>query len=322
MDANPLPKAGIVVTALALCAMLVASLGLVALTLLSGSNGAGICGSPLTVGATEYGGPGDPSSGTLASSGVSLLKEPDSYAELGGTTFKTATALGGLAYGTPLAISWRSESVVAYKRDIGLGGAPIDGHPREIDLWWQLARSLGIPYEHGRWSGTVQIAVVSPACGAGGAGAVQTTMGRRATLLSDDEAAAPAAAPAAVRGIIAAGNQIVGKPYLYGGGHALPLDQIASAYDCSSSVAHLLWGGGLLPANGDMTSSAFEHWGLPGPGRWVTIYASAAHVFMYVAGLRWDTHNAAGPDDGLPGIGWHPLVREHAGFVVRHPPGL
>ena len=31
---------------------------------------------------------------------------------------------------------------------------------------------------------------------------------------------------------------------------------------------------------------------------------------MYVAGLRWDTHNAAGPDDGSAGIGWHPLVRE------------
>jgi hypothetical protein len=322
MDANPLLRAGIVMTALALGAMLIAAFGLVALTLLSASNGAGICGSPLTVGATEYGGPGDPSSGTVGSSGVSLVKEPDSYAELGGTTFKTATALGGLAYETPLAISWRSESVIAYKRDIGLGGGPIDGFPRAIDLWWALARSLGIPYEHGRWSGTVQIAVVSPACGAGGADAAQTAAGPRAMLLSDDEAAAPAAAPAAVRAIIAAGNQIVGKPYLYGGGHDLPLNQIAPAYDCSSSVAHLLWGGGLLPADGDMTSSEFEHWGLPGPGRWVTIYASAAHVFMYVAGLRWDTHNAAGSDDGLPGIGWHPLVREHAGFVVRHPPGL
>jgi hypothetical protein len=322
MDANPLPKAGIVVTVIALGAMLVAAFGVVTLAVLGGGAGAGICGSPQTVGATEYGGPGDPSSGTIGSSGVNLLKEPDSYAELGGTTFKTATALGGLAYETPLAISWKSRSLVAYKRDIGLGGGPIDGYPREIDLWWELARSLGIPYEDGRWSGTVQIAVVSPACGAGGASGVQTTTGPRAKLLSDDEAAAPANAPAAVKGIIAAGNQIVGKPYVYGGGHGLPLNQIASAYDCSSSVAHLLWGGGLLPVSTDMTSAEFEHWGLPGPGRWVTIYASANHVFMYVAGLRWDTHNAAGPDDGLPGIGWHPLVREDNGFVVRHPAGL
>jgi hypothetical protein len=322
MDANPLPKAGIVVTAIALGAMLAAAFGVVTLAVLGGGTGVGICGSPQTVGATEYGGPGDPSSGTIGSSGVNLLKEPDSYAELGGTTFKTATALGGLAYETPLAISWKSRSLVAYKRDIGLGGGPIDGQPREIDLWWQLAGSLGIPYDDGRWSGTVQIAVVSPACGAGGAGGVQTTTGPRATLLADDEAAAPANAPVAVKGIIAAGNQIVGKPYVYGGGHGPPLNQIASGYDCSSSVAHLLWGGGLLPVNNDMTAAEFEHWGLPGPGRWVTIYASANHVFMYVAGLRWDTHNAAGPDDGLPGIGWHPLVRGDAGFVVRHPAGL
>ena len=66
-----------------------------------------------------------------------------------------------------------------------------------------------------------------------------------------------------------------------------------------------------------MTSSQFESWGLPGPGRWVTIYATTSHVYMYVAGLRWDTHNAAGPGDGSSGIGWHPLVRSDSGFVVR-----
>jgi hypothetical protein len=54
----------------------------------------------------------------------------------------------------------------------------------------------------------------------------------------------------------------------------------------------------------------------------VTIYASSDHVFMYVAGLRWDTHDAAGAGDGSTGIGWHPLVRSAAGFVARHPAGL
>ena len=43
---------------------------------------------------------------------------------------------------------------------------------------------------------------------------------------------------------------------------------------------------------------------------------------MYVAGLRWDTHDAAGPGDGSSGIGWHPLVRISDGFVPRHPAGL
>jgi hypothetical protein len=45
-------------------------------------------GSGQLVGATEYGGPGDPSSGTVGASGVNLLQHPDSYAELGGTTFQ------------------------------------------------------------------------------------------------------------------------------------------------------------------------------------------------------------------------------------------
>jgi hypothetical protein len=308
-------------------------------------------GSGQRVGATEYGGAGDPSSGDVGSSGVNLDAHPDSYAELGGFTFATATAMGGLPYDTPLRITWGAHSAIAYKRDIGLGGGPVNGYPRVIDLWWQLARALGIPYEDGLWSGPVRIRR-PPATGAGnllggapsafaplpvsddgepagctgssGLGSTPSpvTPGPHARLLSDGLAAAPASAPPAVRGIIAAGNQIVAKPYVYGGGHGIPLDQIAPAYDCSSSVEHLLWGGGLLPDDYDADSTTLEGFGAPGPGRWVTIYASADHVFMYVAGLRWDTHNAAGPGDGSTGIGWHPLVREDEGFVVRHPVGL
>ena len=75
-------------------------------------------------------------------------------------------------------------------------------------------------------------------------------------------------------------------------------------------------------ASYDAASGTLESFGQPGVGRWVTLYASADHVFMYVAGLRWDTWNAAGPGDGTTGIGWHPLIRSSAGFVARHPAGL
>src|SRR5436305_10197131 len=114
-------------------------------------------GTGRLVGATEYGGPGDPSSGTVGASGANLLQHPDSYAELGGETFETATAMGGLAYMTPLRVTWGAHSAIAYKRDFGLGGGPVDGLPRVIDLWWQLAGRLGIPYEGGQWSGPVRI---------------------------------------------------------------------------------------------------------------------------------------------------------------------
>jgi hypothetical protein len=97
---------------------------------------------------------------------------------------------------------------------------------------------------------------------------------------------------------------------------------LAPAYDCSSSVEHLLYGAGLVQVTESGPSAELESFGAPGPGRWVTLYANPAHVFMYVAGLRWDTHDAAGTDDGSSSIGWHPLIRDASGFVARHPVGL
>jgi hypothetical protein len=298
------------------------------------------------VGASEYGGPGDPSSGVIGASGSNLLAKPDSYAELGGQSFQTATAMGGLAYMTPLRITWSGHSTIAYKRDFGLGGGPVAGLPRSIDLWWLLAGRLGIPYEQGRWSGAVRVDRVPSsgaaaligngpqssdppttpqdpaACAPTALGGVAMTPGDRARLLPNGLAAAPAGAPPAVAQIIAAGNQIAGKPYVYGAAHGVPLSTVAPAYDCSSSVEHLLYGARLVPVTDGSASSALESFGDAGAGRWVTLYASSAHVFMYVAGLRWDTHDAAGPGDGSSGIGWHPMVRSADGFVARHPSGL
>ncbi len=219
-----------------------------------------------------------------------------------------------------------------------------------IDLWWQLAIRLGIAYEGGQWSGAVVVerppdagagnllggtpgasnTLVSSAaasqnvaaCAPGAVSGVPLTPGRRARMLASGLAAAPAGAPPQVQQLIAAGNQIAGRPYVYGAAHGLPLSDIAPAYDCSSSVEHLLYGAALLPVSYGGSSSELESFGLPGPGRWVTLYANPDHVFMYVAGLRWDTHDAAGPGDGSAGIGWHPLVRDAAGFVARHPAGL
>jgi hypothetical protein len=305
-------------------------------------------GTGQLVGATEYGGPGDPSSGIVGASGSNLLSHPDSYAELGGESLQTATAIGGLPYMTPLRITWGGRSTIAYKRDFGLGGPPVAGLPRAIDLWWLLAQRLGIPYEGGRWSGPVRIERVSApgaaailggvpdeaqspaptggqdpgACAPTPLTGVPTTPGDRARLTPNGLAAAPASAPPAVAEIIAAGNQIAGKPYVYGAAHGIPLSAIAPAYDCSSSVEHLLYGARLVPVTDAAASGTLESFGAPGPGRWVTLYASPSHVFMYVAGLRWDTHDAAGPGDGSTGIGWHPLVRSAAGFVARHPVGL
>ena len=58
-------------------------------------------------------------------------------------------------------------------------------------------------------------------------------------------------------------------------------------------------------------------WGEPGPGRWITVYANAGHVWMEVAGWRFDTVALA---EG--GTRWSRGAGESSGYVVRHPPGL
>ena len=97
-------------------------------------------------------------------------------------------------------------------------------------------------------------------------------------------AVAPPAAPPEVHAAIAAGNRIAGLPYCYGAGHGNGVD---SAYDCSGAASYVLRGAGKL---GEAeTSGSFRNYGEPGPGEWITIYAKKGHVFMSVAGLRYDT---------------------------------
>ncbi|HVV88951.1 MAG TPA: hypothetical protein VHB53_00520, partial [Solirubrobacterales bacterium] len=106
-----------------------------------------------------------------------------------------------------------------------------------------------------------------------------------ATLV-DGEAIPPPGAPPAVKRVIAAADEIDNRPYIWGGGHA---SFIAKGYDCSGAVSYALHGAGLLSYT--MVSGQLAHYGSPGPGRWITIYANAEHVFMVVAGLRFDTRN-------------------------------
>jgi peptidoglycan hydrolase CwlO-like protein len=122
----------------------------------------------------------------------------------------------------------------------------------------------------------------------------------------------PAGAPQAVKEMIAAGNAISTLPYIWGGGHA---SFQAIGYDCSGSTSYVLAAAGLLSA--PEVSGDFESYGDPGPGQWVTIYANPTHVWMEIAGWRFDTVALA---EG--GTRWSQGGGEFAGFVVRHPVGL
>jgi hypothetical protein len=122
--------------------------------------------------------------------------------------------------------------------------------------------------------------------------------------------------------MVAAGNSIIDKPYIYAGGHA---SWIAPGYDCSGSVSFVLHGAGLLASPED--STGLESYGAPGPGRWVSIYADAGHAFIVIAGIAFDTADFGGPN--IPagtGPRWrsNPLgnLADGGGYVVRHPIGL
>ncbi len=124
-------------------------------------------------------------------------------------------------------------------------------------------------------------------------------------------------APAAVQAIVWAGNQLIGLPYIYGGGHDATF--ISPGYDCSGTVSFALHGAALLTAPED--SSEFMVWGAAGVGRWVTIFSNPGHAYMTVAGLRLDTSSADDPSNEQ-GPRWRPLRPANAGFTVRHPIGF
>ena len=188
----------------------------------------------------------------------------------------------------------------------------------------RLERELGLRVD-GRFSSTdarrLQTAL-RPSEGTGGfstdamnrprAVSSKETPGAKAQLTADGLAVPPADAPDEVKQVIAAANEIAHTPYRYGGGHGSWKD---SGYDCSGSVSYALHGGGLLKRS--MPSGSFTSWGEAGEGEWITIYANGGHMYMTVAGLRFDTSGRS-----RTGSRWQKDDRSPSGFTIRHPEGL
>jgi hypothetical protein len=134
----------------------------------------------------------------------------------------------------------------------------------------------------------------------------------KAVALPNGVALPPLEAPEEVKQIIEAGNIIARSPYKWGGGHGRWLD---TGYDCSGSVSFALAAAGLL--DGPLASGPLMSWGEPGRGKWVTIWSNPGHVFMEVAGIRFDTSGRQ-----VTGSRWQNAMRSTSGFVARHPAGL
>jgi len=135
-----------------------------------------------------------------------------------------------------------------------------------------------------------------------------TVPGSRA-VFRDGIAYAPAAAPIQVQEAVWAANDLLDKPYVYGGGHR---SFVSRGYDCSGTVSYALNGADLLDA--PLDSTGFMSWGEAGKGDWITVYTNPGHAFVVIAGLRLDT---SGP--GERGPRWRPGKYSTRGFKARHP---
>jgi hypothetical protein len=100
--------------------------------------------------------------------------------------------------------------------------------------------------------------------------------------------------------------------------------------DCSSGVSWVLLHAGIrlpggvgagqwAPVSGD-----FEHWGLPGRGKYMTIMCNAGHIWIRWHGMgawRFDTSSWGDPYTASSGGRNRRTARSTSGFVQRHWPG-
>jgi hypothetical protein len=205
----------------------------------------------------------------------------------------------------------------------------------EVEEWAARYRGSSTP------ASSTTTLPVQPITGGGGAGRVQgespTPMefipGERAELDPADGHLAwiPEGVPTTVQAMVVAGNELQELPY---GPDGHPDPRGAPDEDCSSTVNYVLYRSGVRPieeiVKDNPLAQDYVNWGDPGPGRWVTIYATdvpTPHVFIVIAGLRLDTsHNGTdeGPNKNENGPRWRILdhIPTWANWSVRHPPGL
>jgi 3D (Asp-Asp-Asp) domain-containing protein len=195
-------------------------------------------------------------------------------------------------------------------------------HGRHIDIYDWRGRASQQTWGVRR----VSVASASAQSSSAQCSAAPETATEKAVILPDGRAVAPVGAPTAVKLAIAAGNLVHTLPYPAPDVHYGSLARLWPAYDCSGATSFVLYGAGMLGASA-LDSTGLESYGLPGPGRWITIYANPTHAWIVVAGIGFDTAEYGGP--AVPagsGPRWRsdPVANLGDGtqYAVRHPAGL
>ncbi|MBK5233141.1 MAG: C40 family peptidase [Thermoleophilia bacterium] len=128
--------------------------------------------------------------------------------------------------------------------------------------------------------------------------------------LVNGKAIAPESAPTRVKRVIKYANRIRNTPYVYGGGHG---SFHSRGYDCSGAVSYALRGGKFVSS--PLASTSYMNWEHRGKGKWITVYSNPGHMYLVVAGLRFDTANTVGN-----GPRWSKSLTSTSGsFSARHP---
>src|SRR6202012_5365188 len=124
-------------------------------------------------------------------------------------------------------------------------------------------------------------------------------------------------------------NSLLGKPYVWGGGHSGWGTQ--AGYDCSGVVSAVLHAGGDLSSPQDTQTLPDQPGIVSGPGQYVTIYdrtdagSSNDHVIIDIAGQFYES--GGGPGGGGGGRGGEKIARPSQAYLdsfnrVLHPEGL
>lgn len=303
--------------------------------------------------ASDFGGPGDPGTGSTGYKGDNLYQHPDSYAEL-----NMGTALGGLPYLAPLDVTYHGKTARLLKRDIGAGGAGLSGHVRGLDLWFEAAKALGFGgLDNVMINGGQGVNVHITGGGGGGTGmsvpnitapkvggknvfatATRSALGKVADAANAFLATkAPKSTgggagsfsfqhfsgplPVEVQKAMQIAQYEVSRHIPYGTGEFGAYYGVnAPSMDCSGFVSTVLNAAGLDPA-GHLLTGGLKSWGLPGPGKYITVGVLGAdsgptgHTMMEIANRYFESGGGGGgPHEDQ---GWS------SNFPwKRHPPGL
>jgi hypothetical protein len=234
------------------------------------------------------------------------------------------------------------DAIFTAAHDLHASGAPADW-PAAIYVYnhagWYVSEVQQLAQHYAQTASTTGPATIpvsaTPAPGAAPACPVAApiTPGPVARMLGDGIAQAPAGAPVVVQEAIAAGDQIINTAYSQERSPNM-LTIVQSSYDCSGATDFVLENAGLTGPQVDVgdgiagDSGMLETYGDPGPGEWITVYASAGHAFIEIAGLVLDTAHYATTTPAGSGPRWQPAsiipaqLQDGNTWTVRHPPGL